>query len=188
MLISKFGNSDELLNIKEFENRLNINLPQQYIVFIEKYNGGETPDTTWSGRGKCDVRGFYGIKTANINWDIEENLKYDRHNELLLQKFLPIAENSYGDLFCINYIDGSIWLIYHDSDRKLQIANEFNEFVAKCKSKKIGHISTIEERKERLFANGHGDKLSDAMLRGWQAEIDKYANIVQEEVILDLGN
>lgn len=114
MLISKFGNSDELLNIKEFETRLNINLPQQYIIFMQKYNGGETPDTIWSGKGKCDI----------------------------------------------------------------------NEFVAKCKSKRIGHISTIDERKERLFANGHGDKLSHAMLRGWQAEIDKYANIVQEEVEL----
>lgn len=184
MLISKFRNSDELLNIKEFETRLNINLPQQYIIFMQKYNGGETPDTIWSGKGKCDIRGFYGINTSNRNWDIEENLKYNRYNELLLQKMIPIAENSFCDLFCINCMDGSIWLTYHDSDKKIQIANEFNEFVAKCKSKRIGHISTIEERKERLFANGHGDKLSDAMVRGWQAEIDKYANIVQEEVEL----
>ncbi len=50
MLISKFRNSDELLNIKEFETRLNINLPQQYIIFMQKYNGGETPDTIWSGK------------------------------------------------------------------------------------------------------------------------------------------
>lgn len=44
--------------------------------------------------------------------------------------------------------------------------------------------STIEERKARLIANGHGDKLTDAMLRGWQAEIDKYGSMVQEEVII----
>lgn len=184
MLISKFKKKEVVSWINEFESRINISLPQQYIIFMTKYNGGETPDTNWCGKGKCDVRGFYGFKTDNKNWDIEENLKYDRTNELLLQKMLPIAENSCGDLFCINCTDGSIWLDYHDSARKVQIADAFIEFVAKCKSKKIGHISTIEERRERLIANGHGDKLSDAMLRGWQAEIDKYANIVQEEVEL----
>jgi hypothetical protein len=35
-----------------------------------------------------------------------------------------------------------------------------------------------------LIANGHGDKLSENMLRGWQEEIEKYSKLVQEEVVI----
>ena len=58
------------------------------------------------------------------------------------------------------------------------------EFAAKCKSKEIGHIETIEERKQDMIARGLEKHITEVKIKGWQAEIDKYANIHQEEFVL----
>ncbi|MBE5840487.1 MAG: SMI1/KNR4 family protein [Butyrivibrio sp.] len=184
MLISKFKleTNEDISN--EMEKALCVQLPQKYKIFIDRYNGGETPDTNWTGKGKTDVRGFYGYDNANDYWDIKEHRTETFLSELLVRGFLVIAENSFGDMFCMKLEDETVWIAYHDSSKMVAIADDFEKFINGCKSKKIGHISTIEERKARLIANGHGDKLSENMLRGWQEEIEKYSKLVQEEVVI----
>ncbi|WP_026490309.1 SMI1/KNR4 family protein [Butyrivibrio sp. XBB1001] len=184
MLISKFNKENVEVNVNEFVNIIGHELPEAYKIFLIKYNGGETPDTKWNGKGRTDVRGFFGYKICEDHWDFDKNLEEDFFQEILEQGMLAIAENSLGDYICIKLADGTIYFKYHDSEKNIMMANDFESFIGKCKSQKIGHVSTIEERKARLIANGHGDKLTDAMLRGWQAEIDKYGSMVQEEVIL----
>ena len=51
--------------------------------------------------------------------------------------------------------------------------------------KKIGHIRSIEERKKCLIEAGKGDKITQIKIDNWQKEIDKYAGMHQEEVIID---
>ena len=53
-----------------------------------------------------------------------------------------------------------------------------------CKSEKIGHIRTIEERKKAVIVAGNWSKITGKTIEGWQKEIDKYANINQEEVLI----
>ena len=53
------------------------------------------------------------------------------------------------------------------------------------KSEKIGHIRSIEERKKCLIEAGKGDKITQIKIDNWQKEIDKYAGMHQEEVIID---
>lgn len=36
-----------------------------------------------------------------------------------------------------------------------------------------------------MIKNGLGDKITESSLKGWQAEIDEYAGIHQEELILE---
>ncbi len=52
------------------------------------------------------------------------------------------------------------------------------------KSEKIKEASkrSIKEREEILIANGRGNIITDSLRQTWQAEIDKYQNMVQEEV------
>ncbi|MBO6218649.1 MAG: SMI1/KNR4 family protein [Treponema sp.] len=103
--------------------------------------------------------------------------------ELIEQKKFPIAENCLGDTFCIDSTDGSIWLIYHDESRNKKIADDFESFIQGCKSKKLGHIRTIEERRQLLLEK-RGKEPTEAQLKGWQEEIDIYSKMKQEEVII----
>lgn len=99
------------------------------------------------------------------------------------KKKFPIAENCFGDTFCIDSKDGSIWLMYHDESGNKKIADDFESFIQGCKSKKLGHIRTIEERRQLLLEK-RGREPTEAQLKGWQEEIDIYSKMIQEEVIL----
>lgn len=80
---------------------------------------------------------------------------------------------------------GQISIYYHDLlGKKKVIASNFLEFINNCSSEPIGHIPTIEEREATAIANGFGHKL-EKLRPLWQKEIEKFSNLVQEEVILD---
>lgn len=82
--------------------------------------------------------------------------------------------------------DRRIYFYYHDKPSKyIELAEDFSSFIKKCKSKKIGYIRSIEERKNDLISLGKGDKITPEKVAGWQAEIDEYANIHQEELKTD---
>lgn len=66
----------------------------------------------------------------------------------------------------------------------MKIADSIIEFFSMCKSEKIGHVRTIEERKKAVIAAGNWSKITEKTIEGWQKEIDKYANINQEEVLI----
>lgn len=181
VLISKFKKSK--VDIDEIKKIIGLNIPDEYLGFLSKYNGGDTPETNWTGKGKSDIVAFYGFRIDNEDFDFEKIMEFDIFQELIEKNKLPIAENCYGDYFCIDCNDGSIWFVYHDLPKSKKIANDFNQFIEGCKSKKIGHIRTIEERTRDLFEN-YKEIPSQNRLKGWQEEIDYYSNIEQEEVIL----
>lgn len=149
MLISKYGNGS-ISQVEEFENKFGIKLNESYRSFLIKYNGGETPDTNWNGKCRSDIRFFYGIDLQN-ECDILKALECEIAQNLLEKKYLPIAENSFGDCFCINLEDEKMYFSYHDREQIILIAESFAEFVSKINSKKIGHIRTIEERTQLLL-------------------------------------
>ena len=183
MLISKFNTKEDKIDVSKLEERINRKLPESYAKFLIKYNGGDTPNTNWNGKCKSDVRFFYGIGVEENGNDILESLKYEIVQNLLEKSFLPIAENCSGDFFCINLVDSKIYFSYHDKNRITLIAESFEEFISKIKSKKIGHIRTIEERRQLLLEK-RGREPTAQQLKGWQDEIDEYSNINQEEVVL----
>ena len=60
MLISKFLNCDVEEKVIDIERRYEIILPAQYKNFLHKYNGGDTPKTTFkAGKISSDLRGFF---------------------------------------------------------------------------------------------------------------------------------
>lgn len=67
------------------------------------------------------------------------------------------------------------------------MAEDFKEFTKKCKSKKINPDTkmSIEEREADLISRGKGGNITDGLRKMWQDEIDKYGNMVQEELIIE---
>lgn len=190
MLISKFPNNDIMENIADMETEYGIKLPDQYKAFLYKYNGGYTPKTTLNAKKiKTDITGFYGFTDKNNNLSFSNVLRCGFGEELIDKLLLPIATNSFGDYIVMNVSEkkcGEIFFVYHDKPQKeIIVSSDFNNFILLCKSEKIGQIRTIDERKQCLIEAGKGDKITEKKIECWQREIDKYANINQEEVKLD---
>lgn len=100
---------------------------------------------------------------------------------------VSIGYNVFGNKIAIGIADynyNKVYFVYHDRFDMAELTTSFIAFIEKCKSKRIGHIPSIEERKNRMIENGLEDKISDEAIRGWQAEIDEYRNIHQEKVVL----
>ena len=188
MLISRYEEKCTYERIRAFEEKHNITLSVDYKDFLIKYNGGETPKTNFSkGAVQTDVRRFYGFTKEHSDSDLLSVIESDLGEVLISKCKLPVATNSFGDYFVLNVSEkakGAISFVYHDNIQKeITVSSDFKEFVSLCKSEKIGHIRSIEERKKCLIEAGKGDKITQVKIYNWQKEIDKYAGINQEEVI-----
>lgn len=186
MLISKFAGENMNDQIAEFEKKYNIVLPDLYKEFLSKYNGGYTPKTKFKvGKISSDIRGFYGLGDAKLGYDSIESGKWIKEN------VLPIAMDSFGNYLVIGLDDedqGKIFFCDHEEgNKKRYIAKDLREFFGECKSEKINEASrlSIKEREQALIARGRGSMITDDLRKMWQAEIDKYQNMVQEEVVFD---
>jgi hypothetical protein len=119
------------------------------------------------------------------------DLKSWKYLNGLKKIFFPIAEDSFGNYIVIGLANNKVGKIYFSDQEKgyktHKIGEDFSKFLRSCKSEVISDKFTksIEEREEMLIARGRGHIITDSLRRTWQAEIDKYKNIVQEEVILD---
>lgn len=187
MLISKLDNRDADRSIRAFEEKYGVTLPNDHKAFLLKYNGGYTPKTKIrAGRVSTDVRGLFGFSNGDPYLDILCFFKEQAVKDFLADKVLPVGSNVFGDCFLIGICDenkGNVYFRYHDRKRNdILIAESFKAFVDKCKSENVGHIPSIDERKALLRSNGNAHLINPAMIAGWQAEIDRYKNIVQEEV------
>ena len=169
MLISKFGTISKD-TITEYEDIHGIKLPEQYRLFIEKYNGGETPKTSFNLNGvSSDLKGMYGIGKHKFSLEmvnIEES-----HGT----SYLPIGIDSFGNEILIDLRDGTITFKNHENEKCRKIANSLKEFFNGCMSQAINRsaIKSVEERERDLIARGRGEIITDALRVMWRAEINK---------------
>ena len=99
----------------------------------------------------------------------------------------PIACDTFGNYILIGLgsNEGRIFFCDHEKGNQFEpISNSFEEFVSYCKSELISEVSkkSIKEREAALMAKGRGHIITDDLRKMWQAEIDKYGNMQQEEV------
>ncbi|MBR3823612.1 MAG: SMI1/KNR4 family protein [Lachnospiraceae bacterium] len=187
MLISRFDNTNIEEHIIRLEKQYNIVLPEEYKRFLQKYNGGETPNTKFRiNKVSSDVRAFYGLGNADKYYNFQKLI--DNMNILedyIEDDMLPIATTDYGDVITVGIgkeENGSIFFKYHDRGKKyIKLTDNLCEFASKCKSEKLGYIETIEERKQGMIADGLGRRITESLIEAWQEEIDEYAHIHQEE-------
>lgn len=183
MLISKFSNFNVEQIVSDIERKYGITLPSQYKKFLYKYNGGYTPKTKFRvGRISSDIRGFFGVG------DVELSLESLELEAWIVQRLFPIACDSFGNYIVIGLCGddaGKIFFCDHERGTKIEyIAEDLYKFFATCQSNQISEASrsTIKEREESLIAKGRGHIITDELRKMWQAEIDKYGAMIQEEV------
>ena len=187
MLISRFDNTNIEEHITQLEKQYNIVLPEEYKRFLMKYNGGETPKTKFKlNKVNSDIKAFYGLGNADKIYNFQkliDNMNILR--EFIDDDMLPIATTDFGDYIVIGIgkeENGCIFFKYHDRGKKyIKLTDTLCEFAEKCKSEKIGHIRTIEERKQNLIERGKAANITEGIIKVWQREIDEYAHIHQEE-------
>lgn len=185
LLISKFSSNKVYENIADVEKKYNIVFPKQYREFLCKYNGGDTPKTKFKiGKISSDIRGFYGMGNVKLSFDTIELPMWIEEN------VLPIACDSFGNYIVIGVGDennGKIFFCDHEKGNKKEyIAEDLKIFIQYCKSGEIDPASrlSIKEREEALIARGRGHVITEDLRQMWQAEIDKYKNMVREEVVI----
>lgn len=187
MLIVKFRADRRCA--EDLEKKFNICLPEEYKKFLNKYNGGITPNTTLKiGKYSVYISAFYGIGRTNGIHNFDNLYKWGIMDNLLKIDMFPIATNISGDYYAISLSAktyGEIYLYYHDLlGKNKKIFSDFKSFIQTIKSEPIGHIKTMKEREQTAIANGFGDKIKK--LRPiWREEIKKFSKLLQEEVILD---
>ena len=189
MLISKFDTTNIEIHITEFENNYRFKFPEQYKNFLISHNGGETPKSKFKiNKVSSDIKGFFGLGKANKHYNYSIFTELEEIQEFIKDNLIPIGLNTFGDYIMIGINKenlGNIYFCYHDQPREyIKLAEDFKTFISKCKSEKIGHIKSIEERKELLIKNGNEENITPGWIEIWQKEIDKYANIKQEKLIL----
>lgn len=187
MLISSFKKCGKENEVELFEKTYKIMLPEQYKRFLIKYNGGETPETTFKiKKVNSDIRAFFGF--GDITYSFSEKVKIE---DWSVKDIIPIACDSWGNYIAIG-INGEknrkIYFCDHEKYFKETLLTEnFKEFINHCKSQKLNEYYTmsIEERKQKLINNGKANNISEDLIKMWQDIINKYAHIKQEEVIID---
>lgn len=181
MLISKYGgdNIDEKIVI--LEEKIGNEIPKQLHTFLKKYNGGETPNTKFSCNGiSSDVKGFYGVGNVKYSYDDIRDLEYAG------DIYLPIAFDSFGNDVLISLGTGIIYFKEHENGKIAKLTEDLRKFVECCESTVIKPAArkSVEEREEELIKKGRGNIITEALREMWRAEINKYASMKQENVIL----
>ncbi len=177
MLISKFGTAkrEDILAVSPA-------VPEELISFLEKYNGGETPETSFSiGGESSDIVAFYGVGDVKYSYANVKPIKCPG------QTFLPIAFDSFGNQIVISLENGQIGFMDHEKGEiPTIIARSFSDFLKSVTSKPIDskHLKPIEEREKELIARGKSANISDTLRTLWQDEIDRYSGFRQEEVVI----
>ncbi|MDH6373875.1 hypothetical protein M2444_005718 [Paenibacillus sp. PastF-3] len=122
--------------IREFEGKYVLKLPEQYIDFLLKYNGGYPETSTFKisdEEGESVVNKFYGIG------DMKGNLAkvFEVLDGELPEGFISIASDPGGNEICIGISEkyfGKIYFWMHDmeSDEEMEnmffLKNSFNDF------------------------------------------------------------
>lgn len=185
MLISKSEYSVTEAALSKYETAHGFTFPQEYRAFLLKYNGGETPETDFRLSGvSSDLVFFYELRDDGDGLELHEI-------EFLVPDFLkdgmfPIAENVFGDhvFICVGGREcGKIFFRYHDRPKRyIKLADDFRTFIQKCKSKKLGHCRTIEERIQGRIDAGITLEVLPIEIADWQEEIDYFNRIHQEQV------
>lgn len=176
MLISKFGGSSE-----KAISQLPKNIPSDYKAFLLKYNGGQTPETSFKANNiSSDIVGFYGVGEVKYSFNDRSIREFEN------QSFLPIAFDSYGNDIALSLSDGSIAFFDHEITTPTIIAKSFCDFIALVQSKPIDpkHLKPVEQREQEMLQRGKGDRITDALRELWRNEIKKYSAISQEEVCI----
>lgn len=125
----------------DFQKKLGVHLPNDYIKFLEKNNGG-IPELNIVELQKEEIKSFSVTDFLGINNKKKINdlkSQYETYKERIPEGNIPICRVAGGDIVCINFDNGSISLWDHDTElinedvipinSLLHVARSFKEFL-----------------------------------------------------------
>ena len=123
--------------IKDFESRNRIVLPDQYVKFLLASNGGNCNggDALVGGLGGYvfALQLMYALNAPYGFWDLQSSLNNKNIMYPKYRKFLPIGIDPYGNEFCMrasNRKKSDVWLLDHETaEFDSKQANSFDEFI-----------------------------------------------------------
>ncbi len=132
---------------REFNNlqkELGVNLPIDYIKFLQKSNGG-IPELNIVELENEEIKSFsvtefFGINNVKIN-DLKS--QYICYNERIPRSNLPICRVEGGNIICLNIDNGLISLWGHDSELLNENVMSIKSLIKVARSFE-GFISLIE--------------------------------------------
>ena len=182
MLISKYGNGTEQ-QVEDFEKKYGINFNNDYRTFLIRYNGGDTPNTSFKNvKSSETVRLLFGINAKN-------NIEDSNYLDFKENGSLPIGMDNFGNYYAIGISEnnnGFIFFCDHETGfSNVKIAESFKEFVKKCKSRMIDDFAkkTPEEIEKIMIEKGRGNIITDTLRETWRKQYEKYKDMFQEEVV-----
>ncbi|MGX7418013.1 SMI1/KNR4 family protein [Carnobacterium gallinarum] len=186
--IVKFDNTDVSNEVSDFEQKYDLQLPDSYKKFLLKYNGGNTPKSTFKINGvSSDIRAFYGFKNATKEYNFSYLVEMSYFEELLENHYLPIATDSFGNQIVITISEknnGEIYFFDSEKSEYEYLTKTLEDFFDNVKSKKFV-VRSIEERINGMKESDIDIEVDEELLGLWQSEIDKYLDGKQEKVLLD---
>lgn len=185
--IFKFDNISVQEEIRKFEEKYKITFPQLYLLFLEKYNGGNTPKTTFKINGvSSDIRAFYCFGNMSKDEDFSFLVKNNLLENFLDENFCPIATDSLGNQIVIGIgkdNNGEIYFFDEETSKYTYLSENLREFFTEVKSKKF-IVRSVEERIQKMKEVGSKIEVNDELIALWQSEIDKYSGNKPEFVII----
>jgi hypothetical protein len=122
LTFSNSGKKINLSDIKDFQNKFKLNLPNEYIDFLLKYNGG-IPNSVYFLEDDSDVVINFFLSLGREEFNIEEyyiDMVIEQKN--IPNDILPIAEDAFGNIICISCREtdyGKIYFWDHEDGESL---------------------------------------------------------------------
>lgn len=171
--------------MKEFaewiNNKFKCELPKDYYEFIEKDDFLEYKNKTYNfmENGKktsSDMHYFY--KYAGPD-NLKENYSLFFKNGIIKKNYLPIGEDSFGNVICLylgKRANGSVYFVVHDTPEHecIKINNCFGEFLSQLQGEKDLYEKNNLVRKKAVV------KKSEFFENVLVSEIDEYRAFLQK--------
>lgn len=162
----------------EFEEQLNVTLPEDYRNYLIQYNGG-LPKTNHfcikSEGGDSRIHHVYGL---NVGPDFQRlDLMFKIYTGRVSKSVLPIADDPFGNLICIginNDIYGKIYFWdhekehnYNDTQQMEELSTSFTDFLLTLHECTIVDDEIVKAIKENDLVF-----ISNAMNRGYDIDTE----------------
>ncbi len=136
--------------IKEVEQLLQINLPEEFKNHYLQYNGG-IPENEHFYMEEYDtflwLNNFLSLKHENENvkdWTVEKCYLNYVNKKIIPREYVPFATDLGGNLICVNIKDKAIYIIYMDSGNPKEDADSFRKLAESFDC----FINNLEEEEE----------------------------------------
>ena len=116
--------------VKNVKCVLKVNLPEDFLSIIKKYDGGYPSPNKITINGNDEiVNNLVSFSEYDVSFilDIFEETEYLKNTKLI-----PIAEDPFGNLFCYDFNDGRSKIVFWNHEKindKKFVCNNFAEFI-----------------------------------------------------------